>query len=181
MINLLPPENKKQLRASIHNTILRNYVGVLLASVVVYAAAFGFVYIKIKQSQDIYREEEASNNQRVVEYEEVKKDATELSNNLKHTKTVLDQRVDYSKVLFEIAKILPEGVSINAVQLESKLFEGEKSLEVNLVDSNQAADIKKLFEDSGLFKSVVIVSVVNTDQIIKANFSVVFNRQGFGL
>lgn len=181
MINLLPPENKKQLRASLHNTLLRGYIGLLLVFVLIYAGVFGFVYITIRQSQDIYRQDEAANNQRVIAYADTKKSATELSNNLKQAKVVLDQRVDYSQVLFEIAKILPEGVSINSVRLESKLFEGEKPLEINLVNSNQSAEIKKVLENSGLFKSVVIVNVVSNDKVIKATFNVVFDRKGFGL
>lgn len=181
MINLLPLENKKQLRASLQNTMLRGYIGLLLIFVIIYAAVFGFVYITIKQNQNIYRQDEEANNKRVLADAGFKKEATDLSANIRQAKTVLDQRVDYSKVLFEIAKILPEGVSINSVRLESKLFEGEKPLEVNLINANQAAEIKKLFEDSKLFKSVVIVNVVNNDKVIKATFNVIYNRQGFGL
>lgn len=181
MINLLPVDNKKQLRASLHNTILRGYIGLLVVFTIIYAGVFGFVYINIQQSQAIYKQNEIDSNKRVAAYADLKKDASELSSNLNQAKVVLSQRVDYSKVLFEIAKILPEGVSINAVRLESKLFDGEKPLEVNLVNANQAAEIKKLLEDSGLFKSVVVVNVVNNDRVIKATFNVVFNRQGFGL
>lgn len=181
MINLLPIDNKKQLRASLHNTMLRGYVGLLFVFILIYAGVFGFVYITIKQSQDIYRQNEAANNQRVIAYVGMRQEAGELSSNINQAKLVLDQRVDYSKVLFEIAKTLPDGVSINAVRLESKLFEGEKPLEVNLANANQSADIKKLLENSGLFKSVVIVNVVNSNKAIKATFNVVFNREGFGL
>ncbi len=181
MINLLPTKNKKELVASIHNRILVQYIFLLLASAVATVVAFGFIYLSLKQSQDLFRKDEENNNQKVVAYEEMKKNATELSTNLNQAKSILSQRVDYSKVLFEIAKILPPGVSINAIKLESKLFEGVKQLEINLQSEQQIVEVKKIMEDSGLFKSVSIDSVVVDDESIRANFSVSFERKGFGL
>lgn len=181
MINLLPANNKRQLRASLHNTLLRKHIGLLLVFTVALGAVIAYSYFVLKSYQEFYQETEHQNNLRVVEYQELKRKANDLSQDLNLSKTILSQRVDYSQVLIKIAQILPEGVSIDAITLESKLFEGSKTLEVNLTHSDQASDIKKLFEESDLFKSVIINNVVSDDHVCKASYNVVFNREGFGL
>lgn len=181
MINLLPTENKKQLRASIHNQILLRYIFLLVLALFLSAGIFGFIYISLKQSQDVFKAQEAENNQKIVQYANMQKNATELSKNINQTKNVLSKRVDYSKVLFKLASILPTGVSISDIKLEAKLFEGEKKLVINLTNADQASDIKKVLEDSKLFKSVSIFSVTNTERSKQATYNVVFDIKGFEL
>lgn len=181
MINLLPADNKKQLRASAHNRILSKYIVLLLIGIVLAVATMAFVYLALKQSQEIFRKDEEKNNQRIASYSKFKEEAQELSRNINQTKSILAQRVDYSKVLFEIAKILPKEFSISSIRLESKLFEGNKQLEVNLQNPEQAPQVKQIFEESNLFKLVSIDTVINTDKLCIARYTVVFNREGFGL
>ena len=181
MINLLPVENKKQLRAAVHNRILVRYIFLLLITLLLSAAIFGFIYISLKQSQAIFKAQEAENNKKIVQYADMQKNASELNKNINQTKNVLAKRVDYSKVLFKLASILPKGVSISDIKLEAKLFEGEKKLVINLTNANQASDIKKILETSKLFKSVSIFSVTNTERSKQVTYNVVFDIKGFEL
>lgn len=181
MINLLPLDNKKQLRASIHNRILSQYIFLLITLLLISLGAFVFVYFSLKQSQNIFQAQEIENNKRIIKYDAMKKSASELSVNINQTKNVLSGRVDYSKVLFKLAKILPEGISVGEIKLESKLFEGEKKLNINIERPDQASEVKKIFEQSKLFKSVSILNVTNSEKSRRVTFMVVFDKKGFDL
>lgn len=181
MINLLPKQNLKELRASKRNVLLRRYIVLLTLAIVLLTGIFVFMYATLEDSKKITAQVIVENDKRVASYKDTKLQGETLNNNLIQVKNILSQRVDYSKVLVRIAQILPANVSIQSIQLESKLFEGTKTIQINAPNLDSVVAAKAAFENSGLFSSVKIDSTNEVKDSIQATFSLGFNRKGFEL
>ena len=126
-------------------------------------------------------ETKRENEQRVKTYDKTNAEAQVLNKSLNQVKGILSQRVDYSKVLVRIAQVLPANVTIQSIQLESKLFEGTKVLRITAPNLDSVIATKTAFEASQLFTSVKIDDTNESKDQTHATFSLMFNRKGFEL
>lgn len=159
MINLLPPDSARQLRAARHNSILIRYVigaGIVLGVIVlVYATAFAL--FKATETTNVTSSEE--NQQKINAYSEEAKAAKEYRDNLQRAKTILDNEVSYTTALSRIATSLPEGTVVSSLVLTPDTIGAPTTLTVEAKTQEAALAVKNEFEKNKIANNISISSL----------------------
>ncbi len=162
MINLIPPEKRRELRAMRHNSILVRYA---LISIVFFAVTifihFG-TYLLLRQAEVTNTAQSESHLKKAVEYEGVYREAQEYTQNLAAAKALFESSVPYPEALSNLAKTLPSGVIIDTVNLEAGIIDQPGTLTAHAVSYEAAVALKDAFANSTIAKDVSISNVTNT-------------------
>jgi Tfp pilus assembly protein PilN len=123
-------------------------------------AAAGWLYIdqQIKGlNRSIAVTEQQLKNQKL---EQVRKQADEISQNIRVINQVLEREIRFSSLIQEIGKVMPAGTVLNSLTLSEKVG-GAVDLNASTKDSSAAAQIGINLTDpkNNLFAKVDIVSV----------------------
>lgn len=164
MINLLPPDNKRQIRAGQSNTLLLRYciISSILAVLLLGAGGAIYVIMSISKSQAEATIQEAK--QKSAAYAESQQKADAFKNNLSTAKATLDKEVRYSNILVTLAQTLPSGIVLESVQLDAKNFGQKTSLSALGRSYNDALRLKTAFEESKYFTDVSLNSVTENEK-----------------
>ena len=184
MINLLPPDNKRQIHAAQSNVLLLRYCIASLALMALLAGIIGIAHLTLNSSkvaaENSIKESEAKSSQ----YTDIKVQAEEFKKNLAIAKTILDKEVRYSAIALQIAQTIPAGTVLQSLQLSAQSFGEPTVLNANGKTYDDAIRLKTAFEESNYFHDVHLLSVShadenNPDQIypISIQISVVVNRE----
>lgn len=154
MINLLPDDMKKDIRAARMNVVLIRYMlltavmlGVLLASCVV-------AYFILHSSQSNALTTSTNNVAKASTFDSVRKEATDYRNNLSIARTILNKSFSYTTVVFEITKTLPKGVVLDNISLTSTSFGQQTTFAAHAKTDADAMALKNSFQKSPLFSNV---------------------------
>lgn len=159
MINLLPPQEKRQILAGQTNVILWRYCIVsLLLAALLFTITGGVYYIMTRAKADA-ETTIASSNQEAAKYQEVQQKVTEFTNNLTTAKTILDKEVRYSKIAIKIAQSLPSGIVLQSLSLDAKTFGTPTTLNALGKSYDDALRLKTSLEQSDAFQDVHLSSV----------------------
>jgi Tfp pilus assembly protein PilN len=159
MINLLPLEEKRQLRAARGNTLLIRYNIFLLGAVAFLGLAVGFTYVYLNTAKANAESTIRENSAKVSNYASIEAQAQQFRDNLSVAKTILGNEVVYTKVITEIAKLLPPGVVLEALNLDAKTFGTETTLVAKAKDYPSALALKDSFQKSPFFTNVHFLSI----------------------
>lgn len=151
MINLLPPEEKRQLRAARTNTLLARYNFILLGAVAFLALAVGIVYLYLTTTKATADQVVRENTAATSDYATVLTDAQTFRTNLATAKQILDREIAYSKVIITIAQIIPSGVVLNSLTLDAETFGTETTLSAQARDYASALAFKDALQASTFF------------------------------
>lgn len=163
MINLLPPENKRQIRAGQANILLLRYcIATLLLSIPLFLL-IGGVYFLLDASKKTANETIQDSAVKSAQYQEVQAKSQEFSNNLRVAKSILDKEVRYSKIAVVIAQSLPSGVFLESLSLDAKTFGQPIALSAAGKTYDDAIRLKKALEESPNFKDINLQSVSKKD------------------
>jgi Tfp pilus assembly protein PilN len=162
MINLLPPEQKRQIRAGQSNFLLVRYcIASVLLAVLLFALAGG-IYMIMNNSKKGAEAAIQQSTAKSSEYQEVQQEATEFSNNLATAKTILDKEVRYSQIAVRLAQALPSGVILSSIQLNSENFGQPMTLTASGKSYEDALRLKSALEQSPYFSNVYLGSVAQS-------------------
>jgi Tfp pilus assembly protein PilN len=164
MINLLPPADKRQIRAGRSNTLLVRYNFFLLGALVFLAVALGFVYFYLANTKAGAEAVVKENQAKVVGYKKVEQEANEFKSNLAIAKQILGKEVIYTKVILEIASLLPKGVVLDNLSLDAKTFGTETTLNARAKTINDAIALKNSFQSSSSFSNVHFQSIATAEE-----------------
>lgn len=163
MINLLPPESKRQIRAGQSNLLLLRYcIASLLLAALLGALIAGVYFIMSNSKRDaenLIQQSETSGQK----YQKVKREASEFSNNLSTAKTIFDKDVLYSKIAVKIAQTLPPGVVLQSLQLDAKTFGQPMVLNAAGKNYDDSIRLKTALEESPIFNDVHLQSVSQSE------------------
>ena len=159
MINLLPPEEKRQLRAARTNTLLLRYNLSLVGAVVFLGLAIGVTYVYLSNTKVSAETLISENRARVADFAEVQTQADVFKANLATAKQILDNEVVYTKVMLAIAALLPNGTILDKLSLDSQTFGTETTLSARATSYENALRLKEAFEKSSLFTNVHFQSI----------------------
>lgn len=182
MINLLPPEEKRQLRAARSNTLLLRYNIFLLGSVAFIGVAVGITFIYLTSTKAGAEQAIQSNATKVSQYATIEKEADQFRKNLATAKQILAGEVTYSNVILEIAHLLPGGAVLQTLNLDASTFGTETSLVAQVSNYDTAIALKNSFQKSSLFSDVHFQSIAAnsgeeaTRYPITVNLSVTFKK-----
>lgn len=187
MINLLPPEEKKQLAASRSNSLLLRYCFFL-------AFAVGLLVFELFGMSMVVDAGVADNKavidynqQQTSSYSETKKQATAFTQNLSTAKSILSNQVPYSTILLKLAENLPAGAIVQSVTIDPATFGTTSVLQVKAKSSDIALAVKgnlqkieirektPLFTEVG-FQSLGASATANDSYPFTASYAVKFSK-----
>lgn len=159
MINLMPPEDKKNIRAARANVLLMRYsiltVIIIAASLVLLVGVY-YLLINEKNAAEARTNE---NNQAVANYSDVKARSDNFRSELSQAGQHINGSVHFSALLREVTRLLPSGTSIDQLQLESTDVGQTKSLTVLVLGESQAYQLRDNFASSTFFSGVAFDGV----------------------
>lgn len=124
MINLLPNNLKKDIRAARVNIILVRYIALVFVALVF---IMGVLYVYYAILQNTMASAEAridANDIKADIYTATRQEVEGLSTQLTEAKTVLDQNVSYSKFLIALGQATPENTILDEIVLDEAHFNG---------------------------------------------------------
>lgn len=163
MINLLPPEVKREIRAGQANILLLRYcVTTLVLAAFLGVAIIGVFYI-IHISHDSVEREVQKSNQKIASYKSTEREYTEFSTNLATAKAIISKDVRYSSISQKIGKALPQNVILESLTLDAGKFGTPLVLNARGKSYDDAIALKTKLEESSLFNDVHLVSVAQSN------------------
>ena len=159
MINLLPPEEKRQLRAARTNWLLMRYNLLLIGAVIFLALAIGVAYVYLTAAKANAETVITENKAKVVDFTEVQAEADAFRSNLTTAKQILDNEVVYTKVMLAIAALMPSGTVLDKLNLDSQTFGTQTTLAARTSNYENALKLKEAFQKSPLFTDVHFQSI----------------------
>jgi len=163
MINLLPPGEKKELRAARTNVLLLRYNILLVCSVAFLGLATAVTYFYLSTTKASAEQTIRDNEAKETAYSTTKSEATVFRNNLTTAKQILDNEVTYSKVIINIAQLLPSGVVFNNLNLDAGTFGTQTALSLKAKSYDRALALKNAFENSPMFTGVHFQSITTAE------------------
>lgn len=154
MINLLPPESKKQYRAARMNTVLLRYNITLLFASLFLVGAIGVAYTFLMNSASIAEKTIAENTTKESSYAAVKQSADSFRSAIADTKATLDSRTNYSRALISLANAMPEESALSTLDLKSESFGVPIKLQFFVKDESGARLLLRRLEDSPVISGV---------------------------
>lgn len=182
MINLLPYDQIKQLRAARANVILARYIIVLLVSTIFLAGCSYGVYLI---NNGIKNNADASNSDTAVQNSEsvaLQKKAGELQTKINKAKSVFASEIKYSDVLVNIAKALPNGVILDKIALSGTSFSTPIEFSAYAQTFEIASSLKDKLSASQQFTGVTLTNTTRVDSPpfpeypISVKLSVTYNK-----
>lgn len=180
MINLMPDDTKKELRAARVNVMLSRYIFVLiLAGLFLALVLFGSFYL-LNQSRESSLQLIQTNGVKADVYSSTKAQVDELSGSLNGARTILDQEVRYSNVLINFAQLMPSGTVIGEITLDTNSFGAPFTVAVYARTTNDAVALQDRFQSSNLFSDVSFQSISESGGIegypVNATMTLTLNK-----
>lgn len=154
MINLLPDNDKREIRAAHTNVILLRYNLLLVIVAAFLLASCAIVYAALNAGKANAETTNQQNISRAAAYEPTKKQAEEYRKNLKVAKQILDNEVIYTDLVFAITNLLPKDTVLDDLMLNSSTFGANTIINAHAKNYEAATALKTAFENSELFQDV---------------------------
>lgn len=161
MINLLPPEEKRQLRAARSNSLLLRYNIFLIGAVLFLGVAVGITYVYLSTTKTNAESIIGENRAKVTSFASVQAEADVFRGNLTTAKQILDNEVVYTKVMLAIAALMPSGTVLDKLSLDSQTFGTQTILAARATSYDNALKLKEAFQSSPLFSDVHFLSITS--------------------
>lgn len=118
MINLLPPDQKEQIRYAKLNRLALRYVRISIVVTVILGGIFGGSFYLLKQQTDAVTTDVAQKEAMIAALNKsFTPKAKDASDRLAAIKFVQTSQTHFSAVVSDIAKVVPQGVSIDTMTL----------------------------------------------------------------
>jgi len=174
MINLLPDETKRQLRAARTNSSLIKYIIFLLISIVFLSLACAASYVIMNDSHTNAEKIIATSQTKSDSYLSVVNQATALSQKLLLTKNILDQQISYSNIIMGLAAVFPEGVVIDSLSLSNSTIGTPTTIKARAKTASDSTLLKTNLQNSLLFSNYSLKSIT-TDPSDTTGYPVLIN------
>jgi Tfp pilus assembly protein PilN len=181
MINLLPNETKKQLRAARTNTILTRYIiTIFFAAAFLCLVILGSYYIMSeskKTAENAITGVKTGNSS----YSPTTKKSSAFISDLSTAKSILDKRVSYSKILENLINALPTGVILESpLSINRDALNLPITLKAYAKSSSSEATLKANLQSNPTFLNYSLASVtsntgVNSEYPYLITFSLTIN------
>lgn len=174
MINLLAPEDRRQLMAARTNSLLLRYTVLLGIFILVLILEMAGAYLVLGAAKATNQAIIDENHQKTLSYAKTKSDLASFTSNLSTAKYILNQQVDYTTIILRLSAALPPDVVLDKVIVDPATFGTSTTLTIHTTSYQKAIDTKASLQKSGLFSDVNFQSIAEgTDQ--KYPFAATYN------
>jgi len=176
MINLLPSETKKQLRAAHTNTILIRYIiTVVLAAAFLCLVILGSYYI-MSESKKTAENAITGVKTGSSSYSPTTKKSNSFVTDLSTAKNILNRRVSYSKILENLINALPAGVILESpLSISSNTLNTPITLKAHAKSSSSEATLKTNLQSNSTFLNYSLTSVTSDSTSSEYPYLITFN------
>lgn len=151
MINYLPAEQQKQLRAARSNVLLVRYnIGLIFAAAFL-SLAILTIFLLLTNEKKNAEDTIVSNQARVGNFSAVQTQADSFRKNLTDAKTLFDNETDYSKIYLEISRLIPSGAILDSLKLDQAQIGQPMTLSMKIKGEQQATSLLNAFKGSAMF------------------------------
>lgn len=181
MINLLLPEDKKQLRAARVNVILRSYFILLGLAMIVMGGVFGFGLLITFGQKTTAEESKVGSEQAALAYKDTRDKAAAFTKDLSIAKTILAGDIRFSTLITDIAAIVPPNVILSNLALGANNLASPLTLSGQANSYDNVVRFKNDMEASATFENVKILDATTADtsggsvDALTARYPVTFN------
>lgn len=151
MINLLPPESKKQLAAGRANRLLLRYLVLFLSLAILTMVIFAAVFLHLRGSKQFHQNTVESNAQRAVSMAKSQKEVAEFRTNLATAKNILGKQINYSSIALKVANSIPGGVILDQLTLDSEAINQPTKLNARAASEDAVRTLKESLNSSPYF------------------------------
>ncbi|HRN96859.1 MAG TPA: PilN domain-containing protein [Candidatus Saccharibacteria bacterium] len=181
MINLLPDDAKRQIKAGRTNIILIRYMIFLVFGAIFLTLISAAVYLFLMNSKANAEQSIKIDSSKDSSYLSVQAQAAALRSSLTTAKSILDQEISYSNILDGIAKALPQGVVIDTLSLSASTLGTPITIQARAKSTEDALKLKDSFQKSPLFSNFSLQSIStnksgSNDYPVTATISVIINK-----
>lgn len=171
MINLISPEQKRDIRAARTNVTLLHYCTMFLVAgvliLLIYGAGFWLVFSDKRAATAKHQELERS----VQAYAGIKQEADSFRKNLAIAKKILANETSYSTFLTTLGGDLPSGAILTALSVgtaaKTPATANNLTIEARTTSYNKTLELKEKLEKSSLFEDVSLVNATRPDDLSK--------------
>lgn len=154
MINLLAPEEKREIQAARTNILLVRYILLLVIAAAFLAASLGVALYYLQTIRANAETTISQNTEKEGTYKNVKSRAESFQNTITNSKAVLDGQIDYSKVILNISRRMPNGSALESLKLDKSSFSSPLSLSVKLKGEEAAQRLLSNFKSAPFVTNV---------------------------
>ncbi len=184
MINLLPDDYKSEVRAARTNVLLIRYISILTVAIMVLSGIIITAYAVLGTRQVATQSLLDASNAREAKYSSVRAEADELRSSLSNAKLILDQKVSYSKLIYEIAGSMPNDIVLNTLELDAESVGSSMTIDANAKTVDAASKLRdRLASNNAVFSDVKLLSLesgsstgTDNEYPVKVSVSVVINK-----
>lgn len=186
MINLLPDTYKAEIRAARTNVLLMRYIAILLVAITTLGGLVAGSYFVLNGARDSAQAKVNENEQRVAEYRSIKVSADSFRSDLSTVKSILEQDISFSKLIYKIADAVPKNVVLDSLTLDPKTFGTRMTINASAKTFEDAAKLKEAFANKQeLFSGVQLQSIQSGGSSsdspsagypVKVSISVILNK-----
>jgi hypothetical protein len=119
MINLIPEVTRINKRYALRNTRLIRYTVVSIFTMVSIMVITGISILGMKSTEGDLRKQADEENSKLASYKPLQAQGQALSEQITTINTLLGRQVEFSSLLPEIAKIMPQGAVLKQLNLSS--------------------------------------------------------------
>jgi Tfp pilus assembly protein PilN len=117
MINLLPPPVKEEIGYAKLNAWILKYLKLVVVVAIILAGAFGTTYFYLQHRITNIKSQIASKQEQIGQYASLEAKAKQADSRLTAIQTISAQKTHFSTLLSDLAKVTPQGVSIQSLTL----------------------------------------------------------------
>lgn len=160
MINLLPNELKREIKAGRVNVLLLRYNILLLLIVAFLVMFFAICLYLLNSNEQLAASTIEDNTKKEASYADIKLESDTFRAQLSEAKSVLDSNVSYSGAVLSIARLVPSGVILSDIALDQTSFSQPIVLSAHVKGRQEALDLRSTFQNSAKFSNVSLGSSI---------------------
>ncbi len=159
MINLLPSDTKRSLRAARLNVVLRRYIIYIAICLVSATVIFGVGYVLTSRERASAEQQLSDFESNNASYARIKQESEAFSKNLSIASTILSSEITFSEMIVTVAKILPSGTILTSLNVTTESAGEPMAINARVADPEGALRLKAALEESALFEDVSVATI----------------------
>lgn len=159
MINLLPPDTKRQFAAGRLNSMLIRYIWITLALCVLLGALSVLTFMMLDSIKQDAQKRIDDNLANVNSLQQIQTRANAFRTNLAVSKAILDQQTHYTDTLLKITALMTPGTTLNNITLDQTSYGAPMTIQINAKSEQAAIALKQSFQNSTLFSDAHFLSL----------------------
>ena len=163
MINLLPVEVKRDIRAARMNVVLLRYNMFIAGAIIALGLLCLGIYVVLRNSQASAQDTNEANLAKAARYAYVRQEADTYKKNLAIAKSIFSNANSYTDVINAITKLIPNGVVLDSINLNAGTFGSQNSYSAHAKNYAAATQLKTNFQQSTMFTEVHFQALTNAD------------------